>query len=81
MFALGEIAASRSRSPIQLRLLDEPFDGLDALGAEQVVDVLKAKVVPKTGTVLVMTHDDNLKRLIDQRMVVVKEDGVSRLME
>jgi len=79
MFALGELGAARSRSPIQLRLLDEPFDNLDALGAEQVVEVLRTKILPKAGTVLVMTHDDNLKQLIDKRIVVVKECGVSSL--
>jgi DNA repair exonuclease SbcCD ATPase subunit len=77
MFALGDLAASRSRSPIALRLLDEPFDGLDGLGAEQVVQVLRNQVLPRAGTVLVMTHDDNLKSLIDDRLVVVKENGVS----
>lgn len=77
MFALGDLSASRSRSPINLRLLDEPFDGLDGLGAEQVVQVLQRNVLPKAGTVLVMTHDDNLKQLIDERIVVVKENGVS----
>ena len=81
MFALGDLARARSRSPIALRLLDEPFDNLDALGAEQVVDVLQQHIVPQVGTVLVMTHDDNLKSLIPNRITVVKEDGVSRVVE
>jgi ABC-type transporter Mla maintaining outer membrane lipid asymmetry ATPase subunit MlaF len=78
---LGELGASRSRFPIQLRLLDEPFDGLDGLGAEQVVQVLQSQVVPNAGTVLVMTHDDNLKSLIGDRLQVVKENGVSWVLE
>jgi ABC-type multidrug transport system ATPase subunit len=60
-------------------LLDEPFNGLDGLGAEQVVDAIRKLVVPKSGTVLVMTHDDNLKQLIDDRITIVKEHGISFL--
>lgn len=79
MFALGDLAASRAQSPIELRLLDEPFDNLDGLGAEQVVELLKQEIVPQSGTVLVMTHDDNLKSLITDRVTVVKENGVSKI--
>ena len=81
MFALGDLAASKSRYPIGLRLLDEPFDGLDGLGAEQVVQVLQTKLVDRVGTVLVMTHDDTLKQLIGNRIQVVKENGVSWIIE
>ena len=80
MFAIGDLAANRSPSPIMLRLLDEPFDNLDGLGAEQVVHLLQTKIVPKCGTVLVMTHDDNLKSLIPNRLIVTKEHGISRVL-
>lgn len=81
LFALGDLAASRSLAPIKLRLLDEPFDNLDALGSEQVVQILREIVLPTAGTVLVMTHDDNLKALIENRITVVKKDGISRIQE
>jgi DNA repair exonuclease SbcCD ATPase subunit len=79
LFALGDLAASRSFAPIRLRLLDEPFDNLDSSGAEAVVHILKTLVLPNAGTVLVMTHDDNLKSLVDKRIVVIKENGISRI--
>jgi len=79
LFALGDLASSRAHAPISLRLLDEPFSALDSVGAEQVVRLLKTKIVPKSGTVLVMTHDDNLKALFDNRILVVKEGGISRI--
>jgi DNA repair exonuclease SbcCD ATPase subunit len=37
LFAVGDLAASRSVAPVRLRLLDEPFDNLDGVGAEQIV--------------------------------------------
>lgn len=79
LFALGDLGASKSRSGIQLRLLDEPFDDLDSIGSEQVVDLLNTYIVPKAGTVLVMSHNENLKALIPKRITVVKERGVSRI--
>ncbi len=80
LFALGDLAASRSLAPIRLRLLDEPFDNLDSQGAEAVVQILREKIVDRCGTCLVITHDDNLKGLIDKRIVVVKENGISRIL-
>lgn len=81
MFALGDLAAERTRLRINLRLLDEPFDNLDQSGAERVVRVLQEKVVPNAGTVLVMSHSDYIKALIPQRIEVLKTFGVSRLIQ
>ena len=77
--ALGDMCAQRSSSPVSLRLLDEPFEGLDNVGAEQVVKLLEDVVVPHAGTVLVMTHDENLKSLVSQRIKISKNGGISQL--
>lgn len=79
LFALGDLAATRARAPIELRLLDEPFENLDSLGCEQVVELLLEHVVPRAKTVLVMSHNEDLKALFEQRITVVKERGVSRI--
>lgn len=81
LFALGDLASTRSRAPVQLRLLDEPFENLDSLGNEQVVQLLKEKVLPRSKTILVMTHDESLKSLFQNRILVVKENGTSRIVE
>lgn len=81
LLALGDLAASRARAAIQLRLLDEPFESLDALGCEQVVALLQKHLVPRAKTVLVMTHNDSLKALFENCVRVVKENGVSRIEE
>lgn len=81
LFALGDLAASRSMVPVLLRILDEPFENLDAPGAEQVVRLLREKILPSSRTIMVVTHDDNLKSLMDNRVLVRKERGVSQLIE
>lgn len=81
LFALGDLAASRAKAPVRLRLLDEPFENLDRTGQEQIIHLLKSKIVPSSRTVLVVSHDQTLQALFDQRITVVKENGVSTLEE
>ena len=81
LFALGDLATNRSSAPVGLRLLDEVFESLDALGCEQVVTLLNRYVVPKCGTCLVMSHNDSIKALFEKRIKVVKERGISRIEE
>jgi DNA repair exonuclease SbcCD ATPase subunit len=79
MFALGDLSASRARAAVRLRLLDEPFDNLDALGKERVFELLRDVLAPKVGTLLVMSHDDYLTARFENRLTVVKEGGISRI--
>jgi len=79
MLALGDLASARSNINFGVRLLDEPFDGLDSIGKELVVQVLRENILPKCGTILVMTHDDSLKQLFPRIVGVDKQDGVSRI--
>lgn len=81
LFALGDLATTRAAAPIKLRLLDEPFEALDALGCEQVVSLLTKHVVPVSGTVLVMSHNESMKSLFERRILVIKENGISRIVD
>lgn len=79
LFALGDLAALESNAQVELRLLDEPFESLDGPGNEQVVRLLNQLVVPRSKTVLVMSHDDQLKPLFQNSIRVVKKNGISRI--
>jgi len=81
LFALGDLAASRSQVPVGLSILDEPFENLDAEGCEQVVRLLRKHVLPRARTILVMSHAEDLKSLFEQRIRVMKEGGVSSIKE
>jgi len=79
MLALGDLAASRAMAPVGIRLLDEPFDGLDAEGKERVVDLLNRVVAPRVGTLLVISHDEDLKAMFSRRVRVEKIGGISQI--
>lgn len=81
LFAFADLAATRALAPIELRLLDEPFENLDSLGCEQVIELLLEHVVPRSKTVFVMSHSEDLKALFEQRITVVKENGISRIID
>lgn len=81
LLALSDLAASRSSAKVELRLLDEVFENLDAVGCEQMVYLLNQEVVPRTKTVLVISHSDEMKQFFDQRIIVRKENGVSQIIQ
>lgn len=81
MFALGDLASTRARTPVKLRLLDEPFENLDGPGAEQVVQLLKKYILPKVGTILVITHNPRLAQLFETKITVTKLNGISYIRE
>lgn len=76
--ALQDMAASRSRVPVNVAFFDEVFDGLDEKGIDRAVQVLSEL---KRESAFVITHNDGLKAFFQKRIVVVKEDGISRLEE
>lgn len=79
MLAMGDLLASRSLNSLDLRLLDECFSNLDALGCNQVVRLLNDIITPRSKTVFVISHEESLKSFFDKRLVVVKENGISRI--
>lgn len=81
LLALGDLSASRAIAPIELRLIDELFDDLDSIGCEKVVRLLQKEIVPRARTILVTTHRDDLSQFFDSKITVVKEGGISRIIE
>lgn len=78
-FAIQDLQNSKSNLATNLAIYDECFDGLDAVGAENVVAVLKEKqkTIP---TIFVITHNENLKPLFDNTLTVTKGyDGISHM--
>lgn len=80
-FAIQDLQNSKSNMSMNLAIYDECFDGLDAVGAESVVQILKDKQ-KEIGTIFVITHNESLKPLFDNVLTVEKgHDGLSRIKE
>lgn len=79
-FAIQDLQNSKSSMATNIAIYDECFDGLDAVGAESVIELLKEK--SKTlGSIFVITHNDTLKPFFDDVITVEKGvDGISRVV-
>jgi DNA repair exonuclease SbcCD ATPase subunit len=78
--ALQDLVSSRSNKSLDLVVYDEVYEGLDAVGCEAVIELLreKAKVF---GTVIVITHNESLKQLFNRHITIKKEGGKTTVYE
>lgn len=76
--ALQDLVLSRSNKKIDLIIMDECYEGLDPVGCELVIQLLKEKA-QSCPTILVITHNSHLKDLFDKRIVVSKKNGETRI--
>lgn len=78
--AIQDLIFSKSNLATNLIVYDECFDGLDSIGCENVIDILKDK--QKTvGSIFVITHNENLKSLFEKVITVEKVDGITSLVD
>jgi DNA repair exonuclease SbcCD ATPase subunit len=70
--SLQDLVSSRTNKSIDLIVYDECFEGLDSVGCESVVELLKEKA-RVFGSVFVITHNDNLKQLFSNSVTVTKD--------
>lgn len=76
--ALQDMVLQRYGDDINLLAYDELFESLDATGAENVIELLKERT-NKVGTIIVVSHNEDLKPLFDKTITVIKKEGVSTL--
>mgnify|MGYP003362049270 CR=1 FL=1 len=76
--ALQDMVIQRYGADVNLLAYDELFESLDATGSENVIELLKSRI-EKVGTIIVVSHNEDLKPLFDNSLEVIKKDGVSTL--
>jgi DNA repair exonuclease SbcCD ATPase subunit len=74
--ALQDMAASRSKVPVNVAFFDEVFDGLDSRGIDRAVQMLSQL---KRESAFIISHNSDLKSFFSRAVRVVKRHGESRL--
>lgn len=69
--ALQDLVSSRSNKKLDLVVFDEVYDGLDEIGCESAISLLKEKA-QTYGSVIVITHNDHLKQQFSKQLLVTK---------
>lgn len=80
-FAIQDLQQDHNNTATNIAIYDECFDGLDSIGCESVIEILKekAKTIP---SIFVITHNDTLKPLFDNSIKVTKsKQGISSIGE
>ena len=74
-----DLVRSFGRNSLAYCSYDEPFEDLDNEGVAYVIEMLN-EIAKEIGTVLVVTHNNELKSMFENTITVVKEkDGFSRI--
>lgn len=76
--ALMDLAATREGITLDLLMIDEALDGMDKVGTARAIQVLQ-KLRKRRGSIFVISHSDDMSEMFEHGLVVVREDGVSRV--
>lgn len=76
--ALQDYVMSKSTTKTNFIAYDEVFDGLDEVGIQRIMHLLKERVkdIP---TVFVISHNDKLSELFEKTIRITKQDGLSTI--
>jgi len=78
-FAILDVLAAQYGIALNPVILDEPFDGLDSIGREIVIDLLQ--VIAKKRQIIVVDHTSEAKTLFTDIVRVEKKSGISSIVE
>jgi DNA repair exonuclease SbcCD ATPase subunit len=78
-FAILDVLTSQYGTTINPIILDEPFDGLDAVGREIVIDLLIR--IAQRRQIIVIDHMSESKTLFSKIIRVEKKNGISTIVE
>lgn len=80
-FAIQDLQQDHANTATNIAIYDECFDGLDSVGCESVIEILKEKA-NTISSIFVITHNDTLKPLFDNSIQVIKnKQGISSIGE
>lgn len=77
-YALKILAEYYHNIKINFTFIDEALDNLDSVGIQQVIHNLREQLQQYT-SIFVVSHNDELKSLFDKTLLLLYENGVTRL--
>jgi DNA repair exonuclease SbcCD ATPase subunit len=78
--ALADLAATQVKSRSNLLILDEPFVGLDDRNSESIISYLKEELAKIKSTIFLVSNEETLKGLVPNRVLVEKDNGISKII-
>lgn len=78
--ALTDIAEARAGTKLNVRFLDEPFNGIDDNGQIKSL-VLFSRLAREKDGFFIISHEEKFQNLCQKAMYVVKEREVSRIVD
>lgn len=78
-FAIQDLVLSKSELRTNIALYDEVFEGLDEIGSENVIKLLRERQ-EKVESIFVITHNSHLKSMFENVITVEKKDGFTHLI-
>lgn len=77
-FAMINILNSKFSIDLNPIVLDEPFNGLDTMGKEMIIELLEKLAVDKE--ILIIDHSSETKSMFDKTIRVEKRNGISKII-
>jgi DNA repair exonuclease SbcCD ATPase subunit len=77
--ALADLAALQVEGASKFMILDEPFTMLSPENCENIVNFIRTHKMGDSSTVLLISNEHNLTSLIQNRIHVVKKNGVTSI--
>jgi exonuclease SbcC len=77
--ALSDLAALQVEGASKFMILDEPFTNLSPENCENIVNFIRTHKMGDDSTILLISNEENLTSLIQNRIHVVKKNGVTSI--
>jgi DNA repair exonuclease SbcCD ATPase subunit len=74
-----DLIESRCNKGLNFLILDEPFNGLDSVNCEQVLELLKNSGSNKK--ILVVDHSEQVKAMVESSITVVRTGATSTVTQ
>lgn len=73
-----DLIENKTVSGINLFIMDEPFQALDSINAEQVLEMLKNSNINKT--IIIVDHNPVTKEFVNDKIIVVRDGDFSKII-